>query len=257
MAVTDGFPFTDLTLGPGGILCQDLDALVSEGIRRIEVEAAAVRRRIEAEKRKERQRLERLKRQIRAPLAVSTISTVQYRQTAALLWTWLDAHHLPVGDDPPWWAGDMARLCERASAYVGRLGPLTVPVVEEVCRHTAGGGRALWALSDYDEQPGLTATSCFQVALAAIAHHQGLEDLKPRPAVPAQRQVPDRPPAMAAAAVCGCTDPQLVVRIEEQEYLAMPSAQFGPVSALYVARCRSCGGPYQYPWGRVFAAQPV
>ncbi|MFD4926805.1 hypothetical protein ACFWNE_36595 [Streptomyces goshikiensis] len=52
MAVTDGFPFTDLTLGPGGILCQDLDALVSEGIRRIEVEAAAVRRRIEAEKRK-------------------------------------------------------------------------------------------------------------------------------------------------------------------------------------------------------------
>ncbi|MFD9271015.1 hypothetical protein ACFWB1_27050 [Streptomyces goshikiensis] len=48
MAVTDGFPFTDLTLGPGGILCQDLDALVSEGIRRIEVEAAAVRRRIEA-----------------------------------------------------------------------------------------------------------------------------------------------------------------------------------------------------------------
>ncbi|MFF4392696.1 hypothetical protein ACFY0G_39065 [Streptomyces sp. NPDC001552] len=54
---------------------------------------------------------------------MSTISTAQYRRTAALLWTWLDAHHLPVGDDPPWWAGNMARLCEghpHTSACSGR-----------------------------------------------------------------------------------------------------------------------------------------
>ncbi|MFE6840348.1 hypothetical protein ACFVFI_36680 [Streptomyces sp. NPDC057705] len=65
------------------------------------------------------------------------------------------------------------------------------------------------------------------------------------------------PPVMAAAAVCGATDPQLVVRIEEQEYLAMPSAQFGPEPALCVALCRSRGGPYRYPWRRVLAVQPV
>ncbi|WP_445270653.1 hypothetical protein [Streptomyces sp. DSM 41634] len=69
--------------------------------------------------------------------------------------------------------------------------------------------------------------------------------------------MPDRPPAMAAAAVRGCPDPRLVVRIEELECLARLSAQLGPESALYVVWCRSCGGPYHYPWRRIFAAQPV
>ncbi len=255
VTVTDGFTFRDLALDADGIRCPSLERLIDEGRRRIAVEAAAVRRRIEAERQKERQRLERLKRQLRALLAVTAISAAQYRQAAELVWAWLDAHRLPVGDDPPRWPGDMARLCERASGHVGRLGPLTTPVAVDVCRHTGRGSRALWAVADDDERPGLAATACFQGALTVIARHQGLEDLQPTPAVPAQRQRPERP--ALAAAVCGCTEPQLVVRIEDHEYLAMPSAQFGPVSALYVARCRSCGGPYHHPWRRVLVPQPV
>ncbi|MEV6676304.1 hypothetical protein AB0N09_05465 [Streptomyces erythrochromogenes] len=255
VTVTDGFPFSGLVVDENGICCGDLEGLIEQGRALIGVEAAAVRRRVEAELRKERQLLKRLERRIRALLAVEVMSRAQYQQTVALVWEWLDAHGLPVRKEPPRWAGDMAPLCERASGHVGRLDPFSRPVADQVCRHTARGGRAL-AADAPDRQARRAATAELQAALAVIARHQGLEQLGPAQP-PAPTPAPVHEPALPAAApgsVCGCADPQLTARIEEREYLVMPSSQFGPVSALYRAWCRSCGGSYNQPWRRILGS---
>ncbi|MFE4304876.1 hypothetical protein ACFRR6_02170 [Streptomyces sp. NPDC056891] len=253
VTVTDGFPFSRLALDEGGIRCGELDVLVEQGAALIEVEAAAVRRRIEAEMRKERQQLKRLERRIRPLLAVEVMSRSQYQQAAALVWEWLDAHGLPVRKQPPRWVGDMAPICERASGHVGCLGPFSAPVADQVCRHTARGGRALSADAP-DRRARRSATADLQTALTVIARHQGLEQTGLTRS-PAPVQVPVAAvPTVATGSVCRCRAPRLTVRIEEREYLAMPSAQFGPVSALYGAWCSSCGGTYAQPWRRVLSA---
>ncbi|MFD4243689.1 hypothetical protein ACFWP3_19135 [Streptomyces sp. NPDC058525] len=257
VTVTDGFPLSRLGLYEDGIRSADLDGLIAQGRALIKGEAAAVRRRVESEIRGERRQLKRLERRIRPLLAVEVMSRVQYQQTVALVWEWLSAHGLPVRKEPPRWAGDMAPLCERASGHVGQLGPFSQPVAEQVCRHTARGGRALSADAS-DRRVRLAATVNLQAALTVIALHQGLEQVgQLQVAAPDEAHARARSAPVVApgpAGVCGCGDPRLTARIEEREYLAMPSAQFGPVSALYRAWCRSCGGAYNQPWRRVLGA---
>lgn len=49
---------------------------------------------------------------------------------------------------------------------------------------------------------------------------------------------------------CSCTAPELTAVVMGQLHLAEPAEQLTPVSALYIAFCRACGGSYTKPWRR-------